>query len=68
MLPRSGRANVAINDQVGPDEGIETPSGGEADNTGEPDPAGGGCLKLGWGCLPLVAGVVIAVPSLLHFA
>ena len=30
---------------------------------GEPDPARGGCMRFGWGCLPVVAGLVIAVPS-----
>ncbi|QIK77768.1 hypothetical protein G7077_01400 [Sphingomonas piscis] len=58
---------MAISDEARPDEGIESPSGSEMDNTGEPDPVGGGCLKLGWGCLPLVAGIVIAVPTLFNF-
>jgi hypothetical protein len=27
-----------------------------------PDPGGGGCMKYGWGCLPVVA-VVAALPA-----
>ena len=27
-----------------------------------PDPGGGGCLKFGWGCLPVLA-VVVATPA-----
>ena len=31
----------------------------------EPDPAKGGCLKFGWGCLPVVAFILAAPIS--HF-
>jgi hypothetical protein len=54
---------VAINEDAGPGEGIETPTGGESDHAGTPDPSGGGCLKLGWGCLPVLVGSALLVPG-----
>jgi hypothetical protein len=33
----------------------------EPSGSNEPDPAQGGCLKLGWGCLPAVA-LFLAAP------
>lgn len=32
---------------------------GGADSVGRADPDGGGCLKLGWGCLPLMAALML---------
>jgi hypothetical protein len=50
---------------TGPEkETVATPSGLDAEpgalkteppGSNEPDPAQGGCLKMGWGCLPVVA-------------
>ncbi len=40
-------------------------SDGHGGGVGEPDPAGGGCLKLGWGCLPVMLGAAILLPSLI---
>ena len=57
---------MAINENPGPDEGIEEPGGGVNDHAGAPDPAGGGCFRLGWGCLPVLAGVMF-LPSWLLF-
>ena len=58
---------MAINDQAGPGEGIEMPEP-ESDSPGRPDPAGGGCLRLGWGCLPVIVGAMLIVPgSWLYF-
>jgi len=57
---------VAINENPGPGEGIEEPGGGVNDHAGAPDPAGGGCFRLGWGCLPVLAGVMI-LPGWLLF-
>jgi hypothetical protein len=54
---------VAINDQAGPGEGIETPEPETSDSAGRPDPAGGGCLRLGWGCLPVIVGAMLIVPG-----
>jgi hypothetical protein len=34
----------------------------EPSDSNEPDPARGGCLKFGWGCLPVVAGLLM-LPS-----
>ena len=57
---------MAINDQAEPGEGITEPSGGEGDTAGKPDPAGGGCLSLGWGCLPVLVAGMLLVPGALH--
>ena len=37
----------------------------EAPGSMTPDPARGGCLKLGWGCLPVLIGVVLLPVGLL---
>lgn len=57
---------MAINEQAGPGEGVETPSGGEGDTAGTPNPAGGGCLRLGWGCLPVVVGTLLLMPGAMN--
>jgi hypothetical protein len=31
----------------------------EPSDSGPPDPARGGCLKLGWGCLPVVTALML---------
>jgi hypothetical protein len=31
----------------------------EPSDSNEPDPARGGCLRFGWGCLPVVAAVMM---------
>ena len=36
-----------------------------AEQVGRPDPGGGGCLRLGWGCLPVLAAVLMVPGSLL---
>jgi hypothetical protein len=56
---------VAINENPGPGEGVEQPTGDDTAHTGAPDPAGGGCFRLGWGCLPVIAGVLALPGSLL---
>lgn len=38
----------------------------EPSNSGMPDPARGGCLKFGWGCLPALLGFVL-IPAGLFF-
>ena len=38
----------------------------EPEGSSTPDPARGGCLKFGWGCLPVLAGVAI-IPVQLFF-
>ncbi len=38
----------------------------EPAGAGAADPARGGCMKLGWGCLPLVAGAML-LPAGLFF-
>ena len=40
--------------------------GDGADNVGRADPGDGGCLKFGWGCLPLVAAVLLLPPWLFY--
>jgi hypothetical protein len=37
----------------------------EPDGSSEADPAGGGCMRFGWGCLPVLGGVMI-LPALLY--
>jgi len=70
---------VAINDptrgtgpekqtEAGP-EGVNAPPGAqdnEPGGSGTPDPARGGCLKFGWGCLPVLLGVML-IPAGLFF-
>jgi hypothetical protein len=49
--------------------GLDAPPGAldnEPQGSSTPDPARGGCLKLGWGCLPVVAGLLL-VPAGLFF-
>ncbi|HYG48298.1 MAG TPA: hypothetical protein VD846_10205 [Allosphingosinicella sp.] len=48
---------MAINDGV---------QDGEPAGSGTPDPARGGCLKLGWGCLPILPAVML-VPAGMFF-
>ncbi len=31
----------------------------ESPGSATPDPARGGCLKLGWGCLPILGGLML---------
>ncbi|HEX8527522.1 hypothetical protein [Allosphingosinicella sp.] len=38
----------------------------EPSGSGMPDPARGGCLKFGWGCLPVLLGFVL-IPAGLFF-
>ena len=52
---------MAISDEPDADGGIERPDAGTEDHAGTPDPGGGGCLKFGWGCLP-VAALMLAAP------
>jgi hypothetical protein len=42
-------------------------SGGENEpsDSATPDPAKGGCLKLGWGCLPVLAGLLLVPVGLI---
>lgn len=54
---------MAINSEADPGDGIETPDSDAEDHAGRPDPAGGGCLRLGWGCLPVVIGAMLIVPG-----
>ena len=53
---------MAINEDARPGDGIEEPAPGAGEHAGEPDPRGGGCLKLGWGCLPMVVAGVGLLP------
>ena len=79
MRRTNGRRTLAINDTdptrgTGPDkvtEGVSPDYTGpgaanEAPDSATPDPARGGCLKLGWGCLPALAGVAL-LPAGLFF-
>ena len=38
--------------------------GNEAEGSSTPDSARGGCLKLGWGCLPVLIAVAAVPPAL----
>jgi len=38
----------------------------EPEGSSTPDPARGGCLKFGWGCLPVLAAVAI-IPAQFFF-
>ena len=79
MPPRSGRKTLVTNDPdptrgtgsekqtEGVAPGYDGP-GAESEPPGSatPDPARGGCLKLGWGCLPVLAGIAL-IPAGLFF-
>ena len=45
--------------------GIEEPDGNGDDGHvhATPDPERGGCLNLGWGCLPVVTAGLLILPS-----
>lgn len=52
---------MAINEQDGRVEpGPETET-----HAGAPDPERGGCMRLGWGCLPLIGAVALLPAGLL---
>ncbi len=60
-----GSGDDKVTEEVFPDP--EAPPGAQTDaRPGEADPAGGGCLKYGWGCLPVVAGIAL-IPAGLFF-
>jgi hypothetical protein len=49
--------------------GLDAPPdapGSEPSGSGMPDPARGGCLKFGWGCLPVAVGAML-IPAGLYF-
>jgi hypothetical protein len=48
--------------------GLDSPPtspGAEPSGSGMPDPARGGCLKMGWGCLPVLLGFLLIPTGLL---
>lgn len=48
--------------------GLEAPPkalNSEPPGSGMPDPARGGCLKFGWGCLPVLLGFILVPAGLL---
>ena len=52
------------------DPGLEAgPYAGDSENpsTNAPDPARGGCMRFGWGCLPVLAGIALLLPAGLLF-
>jgi hypothetical protein len=53
---------VAISEEGG----VEEPDAASESDAGIADPERGGCLRLGWGCLPLVGGVAL-LPAGLWF-
>ena len=65
--PTRGTGPDKITEMAEP--GLEAAPGALANEGGgsaTPDPARGGCLKFGWGCLPLLAGVML-LPAGLFF-
>jgi hypothetical protein len=62
--PTRGSGPDTTTEAVAPD--LDAPAGVQKNEPGgslEPDPAGGGCLKYGWGCLPMFAGLLVLVPA-----
>ena len=53
---------MAINEQDGSEQETEETGGPSA---GTPDPERGGCMRFGWGCLPLIAAVTVIPLGLL---
>lgn len=65
--PTRGSGRDKITESVSPD--LNAAPGAldnEAGQSGTPDPARGGCLKFGWGCLPVLLGVMM-IPAGLFF-
>jgi hypothetical protein len=63
------RGTGAEKETVAVDPDLDAPphaADAEASGSNAPDPARGGCMRLGWGCLP-VAGFLMALPSGLLF-
>lgn len=51
---------------ISEEDGRETPGPDTAgSDPGAPDPERGGCMRLGWGCLPLMAAVALLPAGLL---
>ena len=58
-----GSGPEKVTELVTPD--LESPADSQKNEPAggvEPDPAGGGCMKYGWGCLPVVA-IVLMLPA-----
>lgn len=59
-----GSGPEKLTEAVTPDyEASPHASDTEPSDSNEPDPARGGCMRFGWGCLPVVAGVLM-LPTL----
>jgi hypothetical protein len=65
--PSRGTGPEKITDAVNPD--LEAPPSAqtsETSNTSQADPGAGGCMRFGWGCLPVLAGAVLIPANLLY--
>ncbi|TFI57336.1 hypothetical protein E2493_15855 [Sphingomonas parva] len=62
--PTRGTGPDKVTEAAAP--GVEAPPGArdtEPSGSATPDPARGGCLRLGWGCLPLLIGATLIPPA-----
>ncbi len=65
--PARGTGDEKVTEAVSP--GLDAPPGAqnaEPPGSAHPDPTRGGCLKFGWGCLPVAVGIVL-LPTGLFF-
>jgi hypothetical protein len=65
--PTRGTGADKVTEAAAPDADSSPGAGAnEASGSATPDPARGGCLKFGWGCLPVLLGVML-IPAGLFF-
>ena len=64
--PTRGSGGDKVTEGTDPDlDGGNGASDNEPAGSATPDPAHGGCLKLGWGCIPVLMLFVLVPPGLL---
>lgn len=66
--PTRGSGSDKVTQAVSPD--LDAPADAlrnEPSGSNVPDPARGGCMSFGWGCLPVVIGIGLVPPGLLLF-
>lgn len=66
--PTRGSGPEKVTEAVTPDyEAPPHATDAERSDSNEPDPARGGCMRFGWGCLPVVASLLMLPPAGLLF-
>jgi hypothetical protein len=58
--PTRGSGADKVTEAITPDyDAASHAQDSEPSDSNEPDPARGGCLRFGWGCLPVIAAVLM---------